>query len=108
MMRSRFFFLLLLAGTLSSVHAHPGHGPLDHGPAHLLLSWYHLLMLGASGLAMARWCVRQGARVTVADTRETPPQLARLQAELPQVDFRAGAFEADPVPDGVFFSPPCA
>ena len=53
-----------------------------------------ILGLGASGLAMARWCVRQGARVTVADTRETPPQLARLQAELPQVDFRAGAFES--------------
>ncbi|HQR98987.1 MULTISPECIES: UDP-N-acetylmuramoyl-L-alanine--D-glutamate ligase [unclassified Polaromonas] len=53
-----------------------------------------ILGLGASGLAMARWCVRQGARVTVADTRETPPQLASLQAELPQVDFRAGAFES--------------
>ncbi|MDE2615773.1 MAG: UDP-N-acetylmuramoyl-L-alanine--D-glutamate ligase [Burkholderiales bacterium] len=52
-----------------------------------------VLGLGASGLAMARWCVRQGARVTVADTRETPPQLAQLQAELPQVEFRAGAFE---------------
>ena len=53
-----------------------------------------ILGLGASGLAMARWCVRQGARVTVADTREAPPQLARLQRELPQADFRAGAFEA--------------
>jgi len=53
-----------------------------------------ILGLGASGLAMARWCVRQGARVTVADTREAPPQLASLQAELPQVDFRAGAFES--------------
>ncbi len=52
-----------------------------------------VLGLGASGLAMARWCVRQGARVTVADTREAPPQLAALQAELPQVAFRAGAFE---------------
>ncbi len=53
-----------------------------------------ILGLGASGLAMARWCVRQGARVSVADTRETPPQLARLQADLPQVDFRTGAFDA--------------
>lgn len=52
-----------------------------------------VLGLGASGLAMARWCVRQGARVTVADTREAPPQLAVLQAELPQVAFRAGALE---------------
>lgn len=61
-----------------------------------LLQDRHVLVLGlgASGLAMARWCVRQGARVTVADTREAPPQLATLQAELPQVAFRAGAFEA--------------
>jgi UDP-N-acetylmuramoylalanine--D-glutamate ligase len=29
-----------------------------------------ILGLGISGLSMARWCVRQGARVTVADTRE--------------------------------------
>ncbi len=52
-----------------------------------------VLGLGASGLAMTRWCVRQGARVTVVDTREAPPQLAQLRAELPQVTFRAGAFE---------------
>jgi UDP-N-acetylmuramoylalanine--D-glutamate ligase len=61
-----------------------------------LLQDRHVLVLGlgASGLAMTRWCLRQGARVTVADTREAPPQLATLQAELPQVVFRAGAFEA--------------
>ena len=46
-----------------------------------------ILGLGASGLAMARWCVRQGAQVTVADTREAPPQLAVLQSELPSVRF---------------------
>ena len=61
-----------------------------------LLQDLHVLVLGlgASGLAMVRWCVRQGARVTVADTRAAPPQLAVLQAELPQVEFRAGALEA--------------
>ena len=36
-----------------------------------------ILGLGASGLAMARWCQRCGAQVTVADTREQPPGLAR-------------------------------
>lgn len=60
------------------------------------LQGQHVLVLGlgASGLAMVRWCVRQGARVTVADTRDAPPQLAQLRSELPQVDFRGGPFEA--------------
>ena len=53
-----------------------------------------VLGLGASGLSMARWCLRCGAQVTVADTREVPPQLAALQAELPQARFIAGAFGA--------------
>ncbi|ADX44673.1 UDP-N-acetylmuramoylalanine/D-glutamate ligase [Paracidovorax avenae ATCC 19860] len=54
-----------------------------------------ILGLGASGLAMARWCVRCGAEdVTVADTREAPPRLAVLQSELPGVRFVAGAFDA--------------
>ncbi len=60
------------------------------------LQGQHILILGlgASGLAMARWCVHQGAEVTVADTREQPPQLAALQAEWPGVRFVAGAFTA--------------
>ena len=53
-----------------------------------------ILGLGASGLAMARWCAAHGAHVTVADTREAPPQLAVLQAELPAVRFVAGPFDA--------------
>jgi len=51
-----------------------------------------ILGLGASGLAMARWCVREGAQVTVADTREQPPQLAALREHVPQANFVAGAF----------------
>ena len=53
-----------------------------------------ILGLGASGLAMARWCARHGAVVTVADTRELPPQLASLQAEWPDVRFVSGPFSA--------------
>lgn len=69
-----------------------------------------ILGLGASGLAMARWCVLTGAaQVTVADTREAPPQLAVLQRELPQVRFVAGAFAASLVEGqalhGVYRSP---
>lgn len=54
-----------------------------------------VLGLGASGLAMARWCVRQGAHVTVADTREAPPQLPGLRQELPGVKFIGGDFTPD-------------
>ena len=44
---------------------------------------------------MARWCVRTGAAsVTVADTRDAPPQLATLQQELPVVRFVPGALDA--------------
>ncbi|WP_367068731.1 UDP-N-acetylmuramoyl-L-alanine--D-glutamate ligase [Oryzisolibacter sp. LB2S] len=53
-----------------------------------------ILGLGASGLAMARWCARSGAEVLVADTRDNPPQLAALRAELPAVQFIAGPFDA--------------
>jgi UDP-N-acetylmuramoylalanine--D-glutamate ligase len=53
-----------------------------------------ILGLGASGLAMVRWCVREGALVTVVDTREEPPQLQQLIQELPSVLFRCAAMDA--------------
>ena len=46
-----------------------------------------ILGLGESGLAMARWCARSGARVTVADTRECPPQLEALRRDVPLARF---------------------
>jgi UDP-N-acetylmuramoylalanine--D-glutamate ligase len=52
-----------------------------------------ILGLGASGLAMARWCARMGAQVTVADTRTAPPQLAALQGEVPAARFVSGVFD---------------
>ncbi|MFN5097399.1 UDP-N-acetylmuramoyl-L-alanine--D-glutamate ligase [Limnohabitans sp.] len=53
-----------------------------------------ILGLGASGLAMARWCAQAGADVTVADTRQTPPQLSTLQSEWPAVRFVPGPLVA--------------
>ena len=86
--------------TESTDAAADGPAPLEEavsdGPLMPLMGQNILILgLGASGLAMARWCVRTGAaQVTVADTREAPPQLATLQQELPQVRFVSGAFVA--------------
>jgi UDP-N-acetylmuramoylalanine--D-glutamate ligase len=53
-----------------------------------------VLGLGETGLSALRWLHRQGARLSVADTRETPPGMDTLKAELPQVRMHAGAFKA--------------
>lgn len=53
-----------------------------------------ILGLGTSGLAMARWCARLGAVVTVADTRMLPPQLEALQREIPGASFVGGEFDS--------------
>lgn len=50
-----------------------------------------VLGLGASGLAMARWCARFGAHVQVWDSREQPPQAARLLEDVPDARLRTGA-----------------
>ncbi|MBP6899268.1 MAG: UDP-N-acetylmuramoyl-L-alanine--D-glutamate ligase [Burkholderiaceae bacterium] len=54
-----------------------------------------VLGLGDSGLAMARWCARSGARVQVWDSREQPPQAAALAAAVPGATLRSGALGAD-------------
>jgi len=54
-----------------------------------------VLGLGVSGLSMARWLARQGARVRVADTRQSPPCAAQLARELPDVPVTLGDFRAD-------------
>ena len=48
--------------------------------------------LGESGLAMARWVARQGARVRVADSRTAPPNAAALQTAVPAAELVAGGF----------------
>ena len=50
-----------------------------------------VLGLGDTGLSALRWLHRQGARLSVADTRQAPPSLAALQQELPQVNLHLGA-----------------
>ena len=53
-----------------------------------------ILGLGASGLAMARWCAGQGARVRVWDSRAHPPQAAALAAEIADSTFFSGDLTA--------------
>ena len=50
--------------------------------------------LGESGLAMARWLARQGARVRVVDSRATPPNVEALRAAVPDAELFAGGFAA--------------
>ena len=52
-----------------------------------------VLGLGASGLAMARWCVRHGAQVSVWDSRSLAPQDAALAQELPGVQRLAAGVD---------------
>lgn len=68
-----------------------------------VMQHHHVLILGlgASGLAMARWCARGGAQVTVVDTRAAPPQLATLQHDVPAARFVTGALDAALLQDGI-------
>ena len=49
--------------------------------------------LGKTGLACARWLHAQGSEVAVLDSRTTPPALAQLQLELPDVAVLVGGFD---------------
>ncbi|MFZ6766398.1 UDP-N-acetylmuramoyl-L-alanine--D-glutamate ligase [Undibacterium sp. Di26W] len=64
---------------------------MDFSGKHVLV-----LGLGETGLAMAQWLLRAGARLRVADTREAPDRLAQLQKlqALPeQIEFIGAAFD---------------
>ncbi|MDQ1922834.1 UDP-N-acetylmuramoyl-L-alanine--D-glutamate ligase [Massilia pseudoviolaceinigra] len=54
-----------------------------------------VLGLGESGLAMAQWLARCGARVRVADTREAPQRLQALRDALPGAEFIGGGLDAE-------------
>lgn len=53
-----------------------------------------VLGLGETGLSALRWLKRQGARLSVADTRANPPGVETLHKELPEVALHAGAFSS--------------
>ncbi len=51
-----------------------------------------VLGLGETGLSMARFLDRRGARVRVADSRDDPPGLAGLREKVPQAELVLGAY----------------
>jgi len=53
-----------------------------------------VLGLGESGLAMAQWLARCGARVRVADTRDEPQRLPALRQSVPDAEFVGGPLNA--------------
>jgi UDP-N-acetylmuramoylalanine--D-glutamate ligase len=61
-----------------------------------------VLGLGESGLAMAQWLARCGARVRVADTRADPQRLPALHAAVSGAEFVGGPLQAGLL-DGVDF-----
>ena len=58
--------------------------------------------LGASGLAMAHWCARAGAQVTVLDDRAEPPQASTLAQDIPNARLVHGALDAQALTHGPF------
>ncbi len=62
---------------------------MNHDGKHVLV-----LGLGESGLAMALWLQRCGARLRVADTRAAPARLPQLMAGAAEAAFVGGAFDA--------------
>ncbi len=52
-----------------------------------------VLGLGQTGLSCARWLQARGSEVAVLDSRASPPGLAQLQAELPDVAVLLGDFD---------------
>ena len=54
-----------------------------------------VLGLGDTGLSALRWLSSQGARLSVADTRDAPPGLETLKQEMPDVSIYLGAFDPE-------------
>lgn len=54
-----------------------------------------VLGLGDTGLSALRWLRKQGARLSVADSRDTPPNVESVKAEIPELIVHSGAFKPE-------------
>lgn len=52
-----------------------------------------VLGLGDTGLSALRWLKRQGAVLSVADTRESPPGLNIVRQEMPEISITLGSLQ---------------
>jgi UDP-N-acetylmuramoylalanine--D-glutamate ligase len=57
-----------------------------------LTGHYIVLGMGATGIAVTRYLLKHGQKVTMADSADYPSQLLAFSAEFPQVEVRLGAF----------------
>ncbi|MBY0345869.1 MAG: UDP-N-acetylmuramoyl-L-alanine--D-glutamate ligase [Neisseriaceae bacterium] len=53
---------------------------------------YIVLGMGVTGIAVTRYLLKHGHKVTMADSADCPSKLLAFSAEFPQVDLRLGAF----------------
>jgi UDP-N-acetylmuramoylalanine--D-glutamate ligase len=51
--------------------------------------------LGKSGMSLVRFLARQGLPFAVVDTRASPPELATLREQFPQVEVRCGELDVE-------------
>ncbi|TDV69971.1 UDP-N-acetylmuramoyl-L-alanine--D-glutamate ligase [Pseudomonas sp. LP_7_YM] len=51
--------------------------------------------LGKSGMSLVRFLANRGVSFAVADTRESPPELASLRRDYPQVEVRCGELDVE-------------
>lgn len=54
-----------------------------------------VLGLGETGLSALRWLLQKGAILSVADSRDQPPNIDALALSMPQVTIHTGAFNAN-------------
>ena len=55
-------------------------GEIAKSPSHFLI-----LGLGESGVAMTKWCLRNGAKVRLADTRDPQKSVSYTHLTLPTI-----------------------
>ncbi len=71
----------------------PGLSPPDLTPRALAGTKVLVVGLGPTGLSCARYLHARGATVAVNDSRDAPPALPRLRAELPDIAVMLGGFD---------------